>query len=226
MPYLSSCNIACGGHIGNEDTINHTILLAKKSDVAVGAHPSYPDRENFGRQSIKMNLKDLLENLDAQLDLFLRICTELNENIHHIKPHGALYNDMASDSHFSKEILGHWKQKYGDIKVYLLADSKAITSGLTVGIPAKGEVFIDRAYQNKTALVPRSQPGALVSDKLSMTKKLAAYMHSEILDYKGINHPAQIDTICLHGDHPNADKTAQFIHQYLNSNDVRIAPCR
>ncbi len=226
MPYLSSCNIACGGHVGDKDSIIQTIKLAKKHKVAVGAHPSYPDRENFGRLSMNMAPNELLSSMDEQLDLFYKLCADLDVIVHHIKPHGALYNDMAADSDFSLGILSHWQQKYGDIMVYLLADSKATIAGLTLDLPVKGEVFIDRAYEHKTALVSRSQPGAVISDTLTMAKKLDSYIQSKILDSKGITHQALLETICIHGDHPNATENARFIHQHLSVNEVRIAACR
>lgn len=105
MPYISSCNIACGGHIGDEASVRRTIINAKKHIIEVGAHPSYPDKENFGRKIISISKGDLRRSLEAQIGLVKQICEEENVHLHHVKPHGALYNHAASDESVSELIL-------------------------------------------------------------------------------------------------------------------------
>ena len=110
MPFISSCNVACGGHIGDESSVRETVLLAKKFGVAVGAHPSYPDRENFGRKIIQIQPQQLADSIIEQISLVKRICLEEGVKLHHIKPHGALYNHAASDAFISKLILSTIKE--------------------------------------------------------------------------------------------------------------------
>lgn len=202
------------------------IQLAKSNKVAVGAHPSYPDRKNFGRKSMHMETAPLLEALDVQIQLFFELCHEAELHVHHIKPHGALYNDMARDKTLSQTILTHWKEKYADIIVYVLAESKAHEIGKDIGLSVRGEVFIDRGYINKSKLISRSEPGAMISEESIMQRKLDGFINATILDSNNLLHSARIDTICLHGDHANAAKTAQYVHQYMTENEVHITACR
>ncbi len=202
------------------------IQLAKSNEVVVGAHPSYPDRENFGRKSMNMETAPLLKALDEQIQLFFELCHEAELPVHHIKPHGSLYNDMASNKTLSQTILTHWKEKYADIIVYVLADSNAHDIGNEIGIPVRGEVFIDRGYKNKSKLISRTEPGGIISEKQIMKRKLDGFINSTIIDGSNLVHPARIDTICLHGDHENAEITAQYVHQYMTENEVHITACR
>lgn len=223
MPFISSVNIACGYHAGNEYTIKKTIELAVQNGVAIGAHPSYEDLENFGRTSQNLSLLDIAELIADQVYIFEKIAEPLGQTIHHIKLHGALYNDCAKDPAKSKIVIETIQAINPDMYIYGLSGSFTIQQALLHGQPFMNEVFADRTYLKDGSLTPRQMEGALIDDiprackqvvQMIQEKKVTT-LFDEII-------PIQAETICIHGDGYHAIEMAKAIHQTLKENQIEI----
>ena len=199
MPYIQSCNIACGGHTGDVESIRNTIRLAKRHQVKVGAHPSYPDRSNFGRVSIEISNEDLILSLKEQINLFKKICEEEGVAMHHIKLHGALYNDVSFDSKLSQVLIDILKN-YKETKLYVPSGSiLAELAAKELDVSLEG--FIDRAYTPDLKLRPRSQEGALITDTEEALTHFKDLMSDQIV-VNGQRIKVNFDILCIHGDNP------------------------
>ena len=217
MPYLGSCNIACGGHAGNESSIRETIRLAKLHQVKIGAHPSYPDLKNFGRVKMDISMESLKKSLMAQLSLFQDISKEENVNIHHIKPHGALYNFSATDLDTANVILDILQEKFPGCHLYCPPNSLVERLALERGIAIKREVFGDRNYNDDGSLVNRALPNAVITDAGQVVEHIKFMAENgEIRTVNGNNIIVQADTVCIHGDNPNAVRILKNIRKYFN----------
>lgn len=211
MPYLSSCNIATGGHIGDLESIQKTIELAKRHNVKIGAHPSYPDKENFGRISPEISDEELKESLVDQLTDFYKVAAKNNIDVHHIKPHGALYHDLVYDEKKAQLFLSVLDQLEIKTSIYTLK------SGFLHQIGQEKhkiffEAFIDRRYATGLRLVSRKHPKALIEKPEEVWKQLYSIVYLEkinVISGELINIKA--DTFCLHGDHPNATEILKYI---------------
>ncbi|WP_158861405.1 5-oxoprolinase subunit PxpA [Lunatibacter salilacus] len=221
MPYISSCNIACGGHAGGRDSIRYTIDLALTHAVKIGAHPSYPDRENFGRKHMDISKEDLSENILWQICQIQSYLNELKIPLHHIKFHGALYNEAATDTNLAFLIVDLLKHHFPTILIYAPFGSKLAILAAAEGIPVKHEVFADRRYQDDLTLVPRSSPDACIEDWGEIKRQVEEMVYRQRV--KSINGnwlPIQADTLCVHGDHPGAIETAKKLHQLLSNSEM------
>ena len=215
MPYLGSCNIACGGHYGNKASMTETILLAKKYGVKIGAHPSFPDKENFGRKIIQMATDELQVSLYQQIQVFLQVCDELNVKMHHIKLHGALYNLAAADVEIAGMVLNVFAAAQTDIKIYVPYNS-VIAAMAHDYFPICYEAFIDRRYHNDLTLVARTQDNALITNnKEAWQQMLDIINNGELKSVEGDYVAIKADTFCLHGDHENALSLIKYIHKCL-----------
>jgi len=222
IKYISSCNIACGGHVGDDHSTLKTLNLAKKHIVKIGAHPSYPDRINFGRKTIDISIKDLIQSIDFQLHNFKNKCEQINVVWHHIKFHGALYNDIKLDNEKALALVNLISEKYPEIILYVPPNSE-------IKRAAKGKImtcvegFADRAYNEDLSLVPRSVPGAVILK----TEKVIQQVNDLLLFQKvntinGTYQPINIQTLCLHGDTPGALELTKAIVEFLNKNNILI----
>jgi len=216
MPYLTSCNIACGGHTGDNDSIEETILLAKKHNVKIGAHPSYPDREHFGRKRPEIDDLALQDSLMDQLERFFRVAKKLDVEVHHIKAHGALYNDAAKDEKIAKLFLNAITRLGIQSKIYAPFDSQ-LHRVAEVYFPVVFEAFIDRAYNDDLSLVNRNEVSALHESKERAWQQLYE-MHflEEISTASGKKAVIKAQTYCIHGDHPQAVKILKYIREQLS----------
>ena len=223
MPYISSANISCGFHAGNLDTLKKTIELALKFNVAVGAHPGYPDRENFGRVSQMLSLLEMAELIAEQIYVFEKVAIPLGAKMHHVKLHGALYNDCAKDAGLSKIFIQTIQAINPDLIVYGLSGSHTIQQAKNFGQPFANEVFADRTYQNNGQLTPRYLDNALIYDP-----EIASAQAIKIIFEKKVStiHEEDIsiiaDTICIHGDGLNAIPIATKLHEVLKQNNIEI----
>ncbi|GHB29022.1 5-oxoprolinase subunit PxpA [Mongoliitalea lutea] len=217
MPFLHSCNIACGGHAGDEKSIQETILLAAQHGVKIGAHPSYPDRLNFGRNVIDIPLEELKTSLREQI-AFVATCAEACQvPMHHIKAHGALYNESAKNHELANLLIGLVQEHYPGITLYVPPHSLIASLAQKAGIPIMLEVFGDRHYESDYSLVARTHPQALIIDAQEAKDHIERLMqgklktiHGEILNLKG-------DTLCIHGDNPAALSILQLIQTYASN---------
>ncbi|MFV0387493.1 MAG: 5-oxoprolinase subunit PxpA [Pyrinomonadaceae bacterium] len=224
MPFISSANIACGIHAGTPHSIKTTIELAIKHQVAIGAHPSYPDRAGFGRKSIKMNPEAIFELVLNQIETVNEICREYNIKLHHVKPHGALYNDAAENPSIAKAIVKAVKQFDKSSYIYALSGSALVFETEKAGMRAVSEVFADRTYDSEGFLVHRSQPNAMIAttkDSIRQVLMMANEGCAQTLEGGKVYLDAE--TVCLHGDSANASEFAFAINNALIAAGFAIA---
>jgi UPF0271 protein len=223
MPYISSANISCGFHAGNLDTLKKTIELALKNNVALGAHPGYPDRENFGRVSQMLSLLEMAELIAEQMYIFEKVAIPLGAKIHHVKLHGALYNDCAKDAALSKIFIQTIQAIDSDIIIYGLSGSKTIQEAKKLGQPFANEVFADRTYQLDGHLTPRYLEHAMIHEvELACKQVLDIIQLQKVNTIQGDPIDIEADTICIHGDGINAIEFAKAIHTSLKNNKIEI----
>lgn len=227
MPWISSANIACGYHAGDMDTMRRTVELCLEHNVAIGAHPSYPDRENFGRvdmMDVHLGLQDLPYIVQDQLLLLMEICAAAGTRLHHVKPHGALYNRAAKDKFVSEAICIAIKVIDPSLILYGLSGSDMEAAANTTGLRFMREVFADRTYQQDGSLRPRSLPGALIEDTAqSVQQVLQMIEEGTVRTFENKIIPMHADTICIHGDGKHAIEFARSIHHALLHHGLSIS---
>lgn len=223
FPHISSCNIACGGHAGNRDTMKEIVTLAGKSGVRAGAHPSYPDRENFGRKHMDLTVGELEETLGEQLRLMDEVAATAGVPLHHIKAHGALYNDLAANPALAREYLRILSPYRKSRVLFLPAGTELLHLASSRGYTVWAEAFADRAYNADGSLVARSEPGAVLTEAprvfrqvrdLVVTGRATTPEGGEIL--------LSPDTICIHGDTPGALEILMYLSLELPKESIRL----
>lgn len=221
MPFISSANIACGAHAGDENTIRQTIELCLKYKVAIGAHPSFYDRENFGRTEIKLSDAELCILITDQLQLFTSIATEMGAIVHHVKPHGALYNMAARDKSVAASISRAVYDFDKQLVLYGLAGSYLITEGTKAGLKTASEVFADRTYQADGSLTPRNRPDALIENEEQSVKQVLQMIQQQtVTAIDGSIISIKAETICIHSDGKHAVSFAKCISECLKENRI------
>lgn len=223
MPYISSANISCGFHAGNIDILKKTIELALQYNVAIGAHPGYPDRENFGRVSQMLSLLEMAELIAEQIYVFEKIAIPLGAKLHHVKLHGALYNDCAKDAALSKIFIQTIQAIDTDIIIYALSGSKTIQEARKLGQPYANEVFADRTYQLDGHLTPRYLNHAMIDNVEEACKQVLEIIQlQKVNTLQGDSIDIEADTICIHGDGMHAVEFAKKIYSTLKNNQIEI----
>ncbi|OAN59658.1 hypothetical protein A8B79_11820 [Balneola sp. EhC07] len=223
MPYISSCNIACGGHIGDEISMRWTVILAKKNKVKVGAHPSYPDRAGFGRRQLEMNRDRLKNSIKDQILSLKEIADLEGVELHHIKPHGALYNAASVYRDIAKTVAEAIKELSLGVVVYGQSGSEFEKVALKNDLKFCAEVFADRAYEDDLRLRSRSEEGAVLHKKEEVLSQIFKMVIEEkVIAYSGKELPIKAETICLHSDTKGSEVLARNIHQFLKNHGVRI----
>lgn len=204
LPYLDACNIACGGHFGNFRTMNAVVKIAIKNNVKIGAHPSYHDKTNFGRKSIKINEFDLIKSIQKQIDDLLIVLNELGATLHHVKPHGALYNDIVKDKKLASIFLKAIK-KYEPVKLFIPFNSEIEKEALKLNKSIIYEAFADRNYNNDLTLVSRNLENAVLTDLETIKKHVKTMLlNNEVETITGERIPIKVDTFCVHSDTKSA----------------------
>lgn len=217
MPYLSSCNIACGGHFGDDSTMRAAILLAKQHGVKVGAHPSFPDKKNFGRKEMSISPEELEASILQQVTDFKKICDELEVEMHHIKLHGSLYNLAGKDSGTAKVVL-RALEIFKPIRLYTF-DNSQIVEQSNGAFSICHEAFIDRSYQDDLSLVSRTHPLSLIeSPKLALGQLDRMVNFGVVKCISGQEYPLKAETFCIHGDNKNAIEILEYIHSKRMNN--------
>lgn len=222
MPYLSSCNIACGGHAGDEKSILTTVNLAKENNVKIGAHPSYPDTKNFGRVVMDIKDLDLKDSLMSQISAFYEIAHQNNLDVNHVKAHGALYNEMAKNEKVAAlflEVLNHLGVQpkiyipYNSIFFKLVKDHTNLIT----------EAFIDRAYHKNLSLVSRTIPESLhKTPEKAWNQLYNMVVNQKVNTIDKTNESLIADTYCIHGDHPNALAILKFITKEMKKHHIYL----
>lgn len=223
MPYISSANIACGYHAGDENTMRATIQLCKKYNVAVGAHPSYPDKENFGRTDMLLHPGEIYEMIVKQINCLEKIAIENHVVLHHVKPHGALYNMAARDKALAPFVALAILDTNSKYFLYGLSGSYLIKEGKNLGVKTVNEVFADRTYKDDGSLTSRSKPGALIEETgKAVEQVLQMIKEGTVYSITGKKIPITADTICVHGDGEHAVEFAKAIHDALVKEGIEI----
>ncbi len=223
MPLISSANIACGFHAGNENTMKKTISLALENQVAIGAHPSFADKENFGRINQFLSHSELFDLVSIQLNHFQSIAKSMGAIVHHVKPHGALYNMAAQNKSMANIIALAIKSIQPNLIVYGLCNSCIISEAKALGLQTASEGFADRTYQIDGSLTPRSQANAMITNEAqSMKQVLQMLQEKTVTTNNNQIIPIAIDTICIHGDSQQAVVFAKNIQQILMKNNILI----
>ncbi|MBL8102243.1 MAG: LamB/YcsF family protein [Anaerolineales bacterium] len=220
MPYITSANIACGFHAGNEDVMRATVKLARQHGVNIGAHPGWNDRQNFGRLEMNITAEKAEEIVFQQINLLAQIAKEEGAALIHVKPHGALYNQAAKDRALAGAIVRAVKRISVDLVLVGLAGSGLCEAGVEAGIQVAGEGFPDRAYNPDGTLMSRSKAGALIESPEEVAANALRLIKEGILFGEKV---VQVDTLCLHGDHPQAAKNAELLRENLTKNGIEIA---
>jgi len=223
MPFISSANIACGYHAGDEKTIWKTIELALKYKVAVGAHVSFLDRENFGRSEMKLPAAEVYDLITQQLIIIKEIADRFSLKLNHVKPHGALYNMAAKDAGLAHGIASAIKDFDERLLLFGLSGSHSINEARAIGLRTVSEVFADRTYRDDGSLTPRSQPNALIEDlEKSIKQVLQMIKHHTVTTTSGKTIPIVSETICIHSDGKHAAAFAKIISENLKQNNIAI----
>lgn len=225
MRYISSANIACGFHAGDEATMRRTVELALENGVAVGAHPGYRDRENFGRTEMDLSRDEVKSLIFEQLEALKAECDRQGAKIRHVKPHGALYNRAAKNGDLAKVLAEAVSEFDKDLIFYGLSGSLMIGEAEKVGLKSASEVFADRSYQSDGTLTPRSQPNSLIFEiETSVTQVLDMVKYGRVRSNDAIMVPIKAETICVHGDGPQAVELVTNLRRALTSAGIDVAP--
>jgi UPF0271 protein len=222
--FISSANIATGFHAGDSDTMHAAVSAAKKHGVAVGAHPSFFDRENFGRKELKVPNDEVFDAVAYQLGIFQAIASALDVRPNHVKPHGALYNIAVNDEKLADAIARAIESV--DPKLILFAPDKSelARAGEVHGLQIAREIFADRNYMNEGWLVPRTRPDALLHDpKQAAARVLRMLREEKVRSVEGRDVDVRGETICVHGDTPGAVEFARELRTQLEREGVRIS---
>ena len=221
MPHISSANIACGFHGGDPATIRKTVRLALDHGVAIGAHPSLPDIQGFGRRPMKISAQDMYDLVVYQAGAVEGFARAAGAKLHHIKCHGALYNMAATDEALSEAMVRAAKDL--GVMLYVLSNSKNFQIAKRAGIPVLGEVFADRGYSDDGTLAPRDKPGGMIEDKAkSVRQALAMVEEGYVTSLSGKRIAVAADTLCLHGDQPGAVAFAQQIRKAFSERKIEV----
>jgi UPF0271 protein len=222
MPLISACNIACGGHAGDVQTMLKTVLLAIENNVEIGAHPSYPDKENFGRRSLDISENELKKSIQEQLFLLHEIVKKQGGNLTHIKPHGALYNEAAKDEKTAKIIIDSMLESGLNLPLY--SPQNSVISSLAKGkVPVIFEAFADRNYNPDFSLVSRDKSDALLIEKEAVFQHLfSMFFKHEIICRNKEKITSEASTFCLHSDTPNSVEILKYLAQEFKDLNIEI----
>jgi len=223
MQFISSCSIACGGHAGSEHSMRQTAASALNAGLRIGAHPSYPDRENFGRQSMSISESALSAAITEQTAALKAIVTELDGELSFVKPHGALYNDMARDAELTSLVVTTIKAFDPTLKIMGLAGSHCSAICEDLAMPFLGEAFADRRYADDGQLSPRSQDGAVITEPETAVEQIMSIVEqARVESINGKWLPLQAQSICVHSDTPGALDHLTIISNHLIARGINI----
>ena len=215
MEYVTSINVACGGHAGDETMMAAMVALAKEKGVNVGAHPSYPDRENFGRIDMNMDANELSDTVRDQIQLLVDIGTNNGVNLSHVKAHGALYNRAVIDEDIAQTIGEAIIQVDPLLKVMGLAGSKMLSVFDGLGLDTMAEAFADRSYESDGTLRNRKYDDALITDPDKAAFQAKNMVEGTVISFEGKAIEMNAQTICIHSDTPNTVAIAEAVREEI-----------
>lgn len=223
LEYISSMNLACGFHAGDAGTMEKLITAALDKKVAIGAHPSFPDREHFGRTNMTMPGEELYAVVTYQLGALRALLQVKGARMHHVKPHGALYNMAAGDRGMADIVCKAIHDADPSLVLYGLSGSALIAAAHGAGLQSCSEVFADRTYQDNGSLTPRTQPNALIAHEPDALQQVLQMVQQQtVRSVSGREIPIAAETICIHGDGPHALAFAKNIYMALKQKGIEI----
>ena len=225
LKIVNSANIACGYHAGDKETMNRVIEISKTNQVSIGAHPSFNDPENFGRKKINLNSSEVTKLIVDQYEILQKIAQNHNENVTHIKPHGALNNMACEDLELATTIAKAINSINKDIIFLVPTGSKIELAGKKLNMKIACEIFADRNYEDDGNLVSRSKDNALITNPDVAKKHVLKMVKNQALNcFSGKEIPCKIDSVCIHGDNESSLATAKSIKDNLINNGLKLKP--
>ena len=216
MDHVTSINLACGEHAGDVSMMRKLVRIAKRKNVRIGAHPSYPDRENFGRLELEMDPEELLRSICEQVRTLIRVAEEESVSITHIKPHGALYNQAAKDTHLARVIGNAVDRVAPDLDIMCLSGSLMVKILEDMGLKVVQEAFADRTYERDGGLRDRGSDRALIKDPQKAADQARSIIEDKkIITFDGSEISLEAQTLCVHSDTPNAIAIAREVRLVL-----------
>lgn len=223
LEFVTSANIACGGHAGGPDLMARTIDLAKAKGVAIGAHPGFEDRDGFGRRALQLPPQEVHDLVLDQVRSLLQLVRAADASMQHVKPHGALYNAAATDRATADAIATSVGAVDPSLILFGLAGGELIAAGERAGLRTAAEGFADRTYASDGRLTPRSEAGALIDDPtVAVAQVIRLVTEGKVRLLEGTDVDMRVDTICIHGDLPHAVTFARMIREGLKTAEIDV----
>ena len=223
IPLITSANIACGMHAGDPLVMRRTVEMATRAGIAIGAHPGYPDLQGFGRRDMRLSPDEAYAFVSYQIGALAAFCKQQGTRLHHVKPHGQMYNRAALDKDFAQAIAQAVYDFDPSLILVGLGNGKLIDAGKETGLRTAGEFFTDRNYTDEGTLVPRTQDKAMITDESFAVKRaIRAVTQGNIESVSGKTIPVCADTICVHGDGTKALEFVKTIKAALQEAGVEL----
>lgn len=225
MPSVTSANVACGFHAGGPEAMRRTVRLARAHGVAIGAHPSFPDRAGFGRRLLAASPDEVRDDVTYQVGALWAFCRSEGVRLSHVKPHGALYNAAAVDPALARAVCEAARDVDPALTVVCLAGSRMVDVARSLGVPCAEEAFADRGYTARGALAPRDAPGGVLTDPAQVADRVSRMVREHrVATVDGAELAIDAQTICIHGDNPAAAAIAAAVRRRLESDGVSVGP--
>ena len=225
LEIVNSANVACGFHAGDDESMNQVIQISKKNGVSIGAHPSFNDPENFGRQRIDLSSNEVRKLIIEQYEILQKIADSYGEKVTHIKPHGALNNMACEDIELATTLANSINEINKDLIYLVPTGSKMEQAAKKLNMRIACEIFADRNYEDDGNLVSRKKPHALIANPDEAKKHVLNMVKNQSLNcHSGKQIPCEIDSVCIHGDNESSLSTAKSIRQNLIENGLKLKP--
>ncbi len=223
LEIINSANVACGYHAGDEDTMNQVIKISKKNGVSIGAHPSFNDPENFGRERMNLSSSEIVKLITDQYEILQKIALKHGTNVSHVKPHGALNNMACEDIELATVLAKTIKDLNKDLIYLVPTGSKMQEAAKKLDMKFACEIFADRNYEDDGNLVSRKKSHALITDPDQAKKHVLKMVQTQSLNcHSGKQIPCEIDSVCIHGDNLSSLATAKLIRDNLLENGLKL----
>jgi UPF0271 protein len=223
MRSITSVNIACGGHAGDEQTMHTTIEQALRWNLAIGAHPGYPDRENFGRLELNLSPEAVADSIHEQVQALAKIADRHGVRLAHVKPHGALYNQAVHNRQLAQAIATGVARLRRDVVLVGLAGSPMLEVFRQAGFPIAAEAFADRRYEPDGTLRSRKHPDALIHDPAEAVQQAISIVQGKVIARDGSEVPLHVDTLCIHSDTPGSPQIAAHVAKALREAGINVS---
>ncbi|WP_428080728.1 5-oxoprolinase subunit PxpA [Candidatus Pelagibacter sp.] len=225
LDIVNSANVACGFHAGDEESMNQVVQISKKNGVSIGAHPSFNDPENFGRQRMNLAPEEVRKLIIDQYEILQKIAQDHGENVTHIKPHGALNNMACEDIDLATTLAKAINEISKDLIYLVPTGSKMEQAAKKLDMKIACEIFADRTYEDDGNLVSRKKPHALITDPEEAKKHVLSMVKNQALNcHSGKQISCEIDSVCIHGDNESSLATARSIRENLIENGLNLKP--